>query len=74
VVSVRGVDESMNEIPDPPDDDSGQEVPADNEEDGQGGQSETADTRGDHLAGVEDGCGCAEVWEHLSERRRETDD
>jgi hypothetical protein len=23
----------------------------------------------DHLAEVEDGCGCAEVWEHLSERR-----
>jgi hypothetical protein len=21
-----------------------------------------------HLADVEDGCGCAEVWEHLSER------
>ncbi len=27
-------------------------------------ESETA-----HLAGVKDGCGCAEVWEHLSERR-----
>lgn len=23
----------------------------------------------DHLAGVEDGCGCAEMWEHLSEQR-----
>jgi hypothetical protein len=23
----------------------------------------------DHLADVEDGCGCAEVWEHLSEER-----
>jgi hypothetical protein len=23
----------------------------------------------DHLAAVPDGCGCAEVWEHLSERR-----
>jgi hypothetical protein len=23
----------------------------------------------EHLADVEDGCGCAEVWEHLSERR-----
>jgi hypothetical protein len=22
-----------------------------------------------HLAGVEDGCGCVEVWEHLSEGR-----
>jgi hypothetical protein len=23
----------------------------------------------DHLSDVEDGCGCAEVWEHLSEQR-----
>ena len=23
----------------------------------------------DHLNSVEDGCGCAEVWEHLSEQR-----
>ena len=23
----------------------------------------------EHLADVEDGCGCAEVWEHLSDRR-----
>jgi len=22
-----------------------------------------------HLASTEDGCGCAEVWEHLSENR-----
>jgi hypothetical protein len=22
-----------------------------------------------HLDGVEDGCGCAEVWEHLSDQR-----
>ncbi len=29
---------------------------------------EPADTD-DHLADVEDGCGCTEVWEHLSERR-----
>lgn len=25
----------------------------------------------DHLDDVEDGCGCAEVWEHLSEQREE---
>jgi len=25
-----------------------------------------------HLADIEDGCGCAEVWEHLSERRSGT--
>jgi hypothetical protein len=24
-----------------------------------------------HLDGVEDGCGCAEVWEHLSDERDE---
>jgi hypothetical protein len=24
-----------------------------------------------HLADVDDGCGCAEVWERLSEQRRE---
>ena len=23
----------------------------------------------DHLDGMDDGCGCAEIWEHLSERR-----
>lgn len=23
----------------------------------------------DHLAGVPDGCGCTEVWEHLSDHR-----
>lgn len=26
-------------------------------------------TDGSHLDSVEDGCGCAEVWEHLSEQR-----
>jgi hypothetical protein len=25
-----------------------------------------------HLDGVEDGCGCAEVWEHLSDERAES--
>lgn len=24
-----------------------------------------------HLAGVTDGAGCTEIWEHLSERREE---
>lgn len=35
--------------------------------------SEETDASGeaDHLAEVPDGCGCAEVWEHLSERRSE---
>jgi hypothetical protein len=27
----------------------------------------------DHLSDVEDGCGCAEVWEHLSEQRAADD-
>jgi hypothetical protein len=25
----------------------------------------------DHLSDAPDGCGCTEVWEHLSERRAE---
>ncbi|MFB6184689.1 MAG: hypothetical protein ABEI96_09060 [Haloarculaceae archaeon] len=25
----------------------------------------------DHLDDVEDGCGCTEIWEHLSERREQ---
>lgn len=28
-----------------------------------------ADVDTDHLADVEDGCGCAEVWEHVSDAR-----
>jgi len=33
------------------------------------------DSEADHLDNVEDGCGCAEVWEHLSaERERTTSD
>jgi hypothetical protein len=38
--------------------------------------SQTYDERtdaADHLADVEDGCGCAEVWEHLSEQREEAE-
>jgi hypothetical protein len=27
-----------------------------------------------HLDGAEDGCGCAEVWEHLSEGREADED
>lgn len=30
-------------------------------------QEEEAAT--DHLESVEDGCGCTEIWEHLSETR-----
>jgi len=32
-----------------------------------------ARTTPDHLEGVPDGCGCAEIWEHLAERRSEGD-
>lgn len=32
------------------------------------------DEAAEHLADVEDGCGCAEVWEHLSEQREEAAD
>jgi hypothetical protein len=34
---------------------------------------ETADdtASGSHLDDIEDGCGCAEVWEHMSDRRAE---
>jgi len=32
---------------------------------------EADDAEADHLDDLEDGCGCAEVWEHLSERRSE---
>ena len=31
-----------------------------------------SDEAAEHLADVEDGCGCAEVWEHLSAERDET--
>ena len=27
----------------------------------------------DHLDDVEDGCGCTEIWEHLSENRDEAE-
>lgn len=29
------------------------------------------DRRDDHLADVDDGCGCVEVWETLSEQRQD---
>jgi hypothetical protein len=35
-------------------------------------QAESVD-RG-HLDDVEDGCGCTEIWEHLSENRKEAAD
>jgi hypothetical protein len=32
-------------------------------------EQEEEEVSTDHLDDMEDGCGCAEVWEHLSERR-----
>ncbi|WP_256558077.1 hypothetical protein [Halomarina litorea] len=38
-------------------------------------RTSTKDDDRAHLDDLEDGCGCAEVWEHLSERRAaEADD
>jgi hypothetical protein len=34
---------------------------------------DTSDRDDDHLQGIDDGCGCAEVWEALSEERRSGD-
>lgn len=33
----------------------------------------TTDDDDDYLSELQDGCGCAEVWEHLSEHRNEDD-
>ncbi|UPV76298.1 hypothetical protein M0R89_05740 [Halorussus limi] len=33
-----------------------------------------ADAERSHLTDVEDGAGCTEIWEHLSERREEESD
>lgn len=40
----------------------------DTDRDGDGSETDRS-----HLEDVEDGCGCAEVWEHLSERRDDDD-
>ncbi|WP_166377231.1 hypothetical protein [Halorubrum sp. BOL3-1] len=39
-------------------------------DDGSGNDGDSGDGS-DHLGGVEDGAGCAEIWERLSERREE---
>jgi hypothetical protein len=41
------------------------------DEGGRRGAGDPADPETAHLEDVEDGCGCAEVWEHMSERRAE---
>ncbi|MBX0294019.1 hypothetical protein [Haloarcula nitratireducens] len=35
---------------------------------------DAADDPEGHLDGVEDGCGCTEIWEHLSEQRENNAD
>jgi len=35
---------------------------------------ETRPDRPDHLDDVEDGCGCTEIWEHMSEERESAAD
>lgn len=34
-------------------------------------ESETEDVDTSHLDNVEDGCGCTEIWEHMSDERDE---
>jgi hypothetical protein len=36
--------------------------------------TEETEPEDDHLAGVEDGAGCTEIWEHLSRSRGETEE
>jgi hypothetical protein len=36
--------------------------------------ADAGDSDREHLAAVDDGCGCVEVWETLSEQRTEDDD
>lgn len=38
------------------------------------GADDSAERDDDHLRELEDGSGCTEVWEHLSERRAEADE
>jgi len=39
-------------------------------EQSQSTERDQSQTEGDdHLADIEDGCGCTEVWEHMSEQR-----
>jgi len=44
---------------------------ADADESGDGDEDDGDDS---HLDGVADGCGCAEVWEHLSKHREDAED
>jgi hypothetical protein len=34
-------------------------------------EDEQESVENDHVDGVPDGCGCTEIWEHLSEQRAE---
>lgn len=46
-------------------------VRVESEADFQEEEAETESDDEDHLADVEDGAGCTEIWERLSERREE---
>jgi hypothetical protein len=35
------------------------------------GENEEIDTS--HLDNIEDGCGCTEIWEHMSDEREQSD-
>lgn len=37
-------------------------------------RDDSCDRRADHLADVEDGAGCAEIWERMNEVRERADD
>ncbi|MFW6382593.1 MAG: hypothetical protein ACOCZD_00970 [Haloferacaceae archaeon] len=51
----------------------GEREPAETEpnQDPDGGTGPDPDGERDHLEDVEDGAGCTEIWERLSERREE---
>lgn len=56
---------------DTPDDDGIQE---DDREAPGGGRLDQSEDHDDHVEEIEDGAGCTEIWEHLSERRADDDD
>lgn len=47
--------------------------PADEESTAEERRAAVAEDARAHLQDIEDGCGCAEVWEHLSEQRAADD-
>ncbi|MFC7141785.1 hypothetical protein ACFQMA_18350 [Halosimplex aquaticum] len=43
----------------------------DHVDEGDDDEAETERSETEHLENVEDGCGCTEIWEHLSDERAE---